>query len=211
MAGDSRAAASGALPLPAPRRIRYALARRPRVNDRADRIIKEHVLWSIGAGLVPLPVLDIVAVTAVQLDMLRQLASLHDVRFTESEGKAWVSALAGNVIARVGANALKLIPGFGTILGGISMSVLSGASTYAIGQVAVRHFERGGTFSNLDMNAARRVYDEELERGKQVAQNLSSENKDAFTKLERLAKLKEKGVISAEDFEEQKKRILASI
>lgn len=181
------------------------------MNDRADRIIKEHVLWSIGAGLVPLPVLDIVAVTAVQLDMLRQLASLHDVRFTESEGKAWVSALAGNVIARVGANALKLIPGFGTILGGLSMSVLSGASTYAIGQVAVRHFERGGTFSNLDMNAARRVYDEELERGKQVAQNLSSENKDAFTKLERLAKLKEKGVISAEDFEEQKKRILASI
>lgn len=181
------------------------------MNDRADRIIKEHVLWSIGAGLVPLPILDIVAVTAVQLDMLRQLAGLHGVRFSESEGKAWVSALAGNVLARLGANALKLIPGIGTVIGGISMSVLSGASTYAIGQVAHRHFESGGTFSNLDMNSARRVYDEELERGKQVAQNLSSENKDAFTKLERLAKLKEKGVISAEDFEEQKKRILSSI
>lgn len=181
------------------------------MSDRTDRIIQEHVLWSIGAGLVPLPILDIVAVTAIQLDMLKQLAALHEVRFTESEGKAWVSALAGNVLARLGANALKLIPGIGSIIGGLSMSILSGASTYAIGQVAARHFEAGGTFGNLDMNAARRAYEEELERGKQVATSMSSQNKDALDKLERLAKLKEKGVISAEDFEEQKKRILASI
>jgi uncharacterized protein (DUF697 family) len=178
---------------------------------RVDRIIQEHVLWAIGAGLVPLPVLDIVAVTAVQLDMLRQLANLHEVRFTESEGKAWVSALAGNMAARIGANALKLIPGLGSVIGGISMSMIAGGSTYAIGQVAVRHFAKGGTFGDIDMSAARRVYDEELERGKQVAQNLSTDNKDAFAKLERLAKLRDKGVISAEDFEEQKKRILAQI
>lgn len=181
------------------------------MSDRSDRIIQEHVLWSIGAGLVPLPILDIVAVSAIQLDMLKQLALLHDVRFSESEGKAWVSALAGNMIARIGANALKLIPGIGSIIGGISMSILAGASTYAIGQVAARHFASGGSFGNLDMSAAKRAYEEELERGKQVAQNLSSQNKDAFEKLERLAKLKEKGVISAEDFEQQKKRILNSI
>jgi uncharacterized protein (DUF697 family) len=183
------------------------------VPDRAriDKIIQDHVLWAIGAGLVPLPVLDIVAVTAVQLDMLRQLAHLHDIRFSESEGKAWVSALAGNMAARIGANAIKLIPGLGSVIGGISMSVISGASTYAIGQVAARHFAKGGTFGDIDMTAAKRVYDEELERGKQVAQDLSSENKDAFAKLERLAKLRDKGVISAEDFEEQKKRILAQI
>lgn len=181
------------------------------MSDRSDRIIQEHVLWSIGAGLVPLPILDIVAVSAIQLDMLKQLALLHEVRFSESEGKAWVSALAGNMIARIGANALKLIPGIGSIIGGISMSILAGASTYAIGQVAARHFASGGSFGNLDMSAAKRAYEEELERGKQVAQNLSSQNKDAFEKLERLAKLKEKGVISAEDFEQQKKRILNSI
>lgn len=181
------------------------------MNDQADRIIKEHIIWSIGAGLVPLPILDILAVSAIQLDMIKQLAKLHDVSFSESEGKGWVSALAGNVVARIGANALKLIPVIGTVIGGVSMSIVSGASTYAIGQVANAHFARGGTFSNLDMAAARRAYEEELERGKQVASNLSSENKDAFTKLERLAKLKEKGVISAEDFEEQKKRILASL
>ncbi len=180
------------------------------MNPQADRIIKDHILWSIGAGLVPLPVLDIVAVTAVQLDMLRQLSALHGVPFTESEGKAWVTALAGNMVARIGANALKLIPGVGTILGGVSMSILAGASTYAIGQVAVGHFERGGTFADIDMSAARRTYEQELERGKRVAADLRNEKKDVVDKLERLAKLHEKGVLSDEEFEVQKKRVLSS-
>ncbi len=177
------------------------------MNPQADRIIKDHILWSIGAGLVPLPVLDIVAVTAVQLDMLRQLSALHGVPFT---GKAWVTALAGNMVARIGANALKLIPGVGTILGGVSMSILAGASTYAIGQVAVDHFERGGTFADIDMSAARRTYEQELERGKRVAADLRNEKKDVVDKLERLAKLHEKGVLSDEEFEVQKKRVLSS-
>jgi uncharacterized protein (DUF697 family) len=181
------------------------------VNDKADRIIKEHILWAIGAGLVPLPIVDIVAVSAVQLDMLKQLATLYSIPFTESEGKAWVSALAGNVLARVGANALKLIPGIGTLIGGVSMSILSGASTYAIGQVAVGHFETGGTFGTIDMNAARRTYEEELERGKRVAEGLRGEKKDVVDKLERLAKLRDKGVLSDEEFEVQKKRVLSSM
>jgi uncharacterized protein (DUF697 family) len=180
------------------------------VNDRSERIIKEHILWSIGAGLVPLPILDILAITAVQLDMLKQLASVYELPFSESEGKAWVTALAGNVAARLGANAIKLIPGVGAILGGVSMSILAGASTYAIGQVAVGHFERGGTFGNIDLTSARRAYEEELERGKEVARNLSSEKKDVVDKLERLVKLRDKGVLSDEEFEVQKRRVLSS-
>jgi uncharacterized protein (DUF697 family) len=175
----------------------------------ADRIIKDHILWSIGAGLVPLPVLDIVAVTAIQLDMLKQLSALYKVPFTESEGKAWVTALAGNMVARIGANALKLIPGFGSIIGGVSMSIIGGASTFAMGQVAIGHFERGGTFADIDMGRARQAYDEELERGKRVAEGLRGEKKDTIDKLERLAKLRERGVLSDEEFEVQKKRILS--
>lgn len=177
----------------------------------AEEIVKKHVLWSIGAGLVPLPILDIVAVSAIQLDMLRQIGSAYGVSFSESQGKAWVSALAGNLVARVGANALKLIPGIGTLLGGVAASIVAGASTYAIGQVAINHFEGGGTFSDLDMAAARRAYEQELERGKQVAKDLSSEKKGALDQLERLGQLRDKGVITEQEFEEQKKRVLASL
>jgi uncharacterized protein (DUF697 family) len=169
------------------------------------------VLWSIAAGLVPLPIVDIVAVSAIQLDMLRQISSEYGVSFSEAEGKAWVTALAGNLAVRVGANALKLIPGIGSVIGGATASAAAGASTYAIGRVAINHFEKGGTFADIDMNAARRVYEQEVERGKQVAKDLSGEKKDSLDKLERLAMLRDKGVISPEDFEEQKKRILAAI
>ncbi len=129
------------------------------------------MLWSIGAGLMPLPILDIVAVTAIQVDMLKQIASEYGVSFSESEGKAWVSALAGNLMVRIGANALKLIPGIGSVVGGLTSAIASGASSYAIGQVATNHFESGGTFSNMDMDAARRTYEQEFERGKQVAKD----------------------------------------
>jgi uncharacterized protein (DUF697 family) len=183
------------------------------MSDRAtaEKIVNKHVLWSVAAGLVPFPLLDVVAVSAIQLDMLRQIAAEYGVSFSESEGKAWVSTLAGNLVAQVAASAIKLIPGVGSVLGGVASSGVSGAATYAIGQVATNHFEQGGTFANLDMDAARRAYEREFERGKQVAKDLSNESKDALDKLERLGQLRDKGVITAAEFEEQKKRILASM
>lgn len=183
------------------------------MSDRAtaEKIVNKHVLWSVAAGLVPLPLLNIVAVSAIQLDMLRQVAAEYGVSFSETEGKTWVSALAGNLVAQIGASAIKLIPGIGSVLGGVASSGVSGAATYAIGQVATNHFEHGGTFGDLDMDAARRAYEREFERGKQVAKDLSNQNKDALDKLERLGQLRDKGVITAAEFEDQKKRILASM
>ena len=52
--------------------------------DRSQEVIKNHVLISMGAGLVPIPILDIAAVTAVQIDMLKQLARVYDVSFSEN-------------------------------------------------------------------------------------------------------------------------------
>jgi uncharacterized protein (DUF697 family) len=183
------------------------------VSDKAnaEQTVKKHVLWAVAAGILPLPLVDVLAVSAIQLDLLHTLASEYGVSFSETQGKAWITALAGNMVAQIGASALKLIPGVGSVIGGVTSSVVSGASTYAIGQVAISHFEAGGTFANLDMNAARRAYAEELERGKQVAKDLSHEKKDSIDKLERLAKLRDKGVITPEEFEEQKKRVLAEI
>ena len=44
-----------------------------------DDIIKRHVYWAIGAGLIPIPAADIAAVTAIQLDMLKQVCSFYDI------------------------------------------------------------------------------------------------------------------------------------
>jgi uncharacterized protein (DUF697 family) len=179
----------------------------------ANKIVRGHVLWALGAGLMPIPLLDIAAVTAVQIDMLRQLARLYNVNFSESMSKGFVTALTGSTLARAGASLIKTIPGVGTVIGGVSMSVMSGASTYAIGQVAISYFtSMDGDLSNVDMEWAKRTYGEAFERGKEFVSNLRKEDKensrDVYEALEKLGQLKEKGIITEEDFEAQNQRLL---
>lgn len=182
-------------------------------NATADGLIKEHVVWSVGAGLVPVPIVDFVAVTAIQVDLIRQLCTLWDVNYDEGTGKVWVGALTGGALARIGASAIKAIPGIGSILGGLSMSVASGASTYAVGQVVKKHLAAGGTMSNLNVDDAKKTYESELEKGKAVAKEASEKkgSKDAFEKLQKLGELKEKGVITQAEFDAKKKDLLAQV
>lgn len=181
----------------------------------AQQLIRQHVIWSCGAGLVPVPIADFVAVTAVQVDLIQQLCSLYGVAYSEGTGKVWVGALTGGTLARIGASAIKAIPGIGTLLGGLSMSLASGASTYAVGQVIVRHFEGGGHMGNFDVNSARSAYDEAYEQGKKVAKETSDakadSSKDVFLKLEKLGHLKDQGVITQAEFDEKKAKLLAQL
>ena len=196
------------------------------LDQRAEDIIRNHILLSLGAGLVPVPLLDLVAVSAVQLDMCRQLANNYDIEFKEEIGKSVISSIAGTAVARYGASLVKTIPGIGSILGGISMSALSGGTTYAIGQVFKRHFGGGGDLFNVDIDRAKEIFEEELEKGKQVVEELEkmrssdtkekpaepaekpSKAKEIFHKLERLAELRDNGVITPEDFKAQKDKLL---
>lgn len=180
-------------------------------SQRADSIINSHTLWGMGARLMPIPLFDVAAVTAVQIDMLKQLADTYEVDFTNEMGKTFVAALTGSTFARIGASLLKTIPGIGTVIGGVSMSVMSGASTHAVGQVAKRYFETDGTIIDIDLNFARDAYDEAFEKGRQFVSDLKereSESKDVYESLERLSDLKEKGVITDEEFGTKKRELL---
>lgn len=180
--------------------------------ETGERVIREHVVWAAGAGLVPIPVLDFVVVSAIQSDLIKQLCTLYGVSYEEGTGKIWIGALTGGVVAQIGASAIKLLPGIGSLLGGVSMSVASGASTYAVGKVIEQHLQAGGTMGNLDINAAKRVYEQQYEQGKSVAQKASDSGaKDVFEKLEKLGQLKQQGIISEAEFEAKKKELLSKL
>jgi uncharacterized protein (DUF697 family) len=146
--------------------------------DAADALIRRHVLFSTGAGLIPIPLADVAAVTGVQVKMLEELTKLYNAQLTKPTLENFVAALTGGMIARIGASAVKALPGIGTLLGGASMSIMSGASTYAVGQVAKRHLETDGTLANVDLAKARREYGEAYESGKDYVENLDDEKKD---------------------------------
>ncbi len=190
-------------------------------RTEANKIINWHIIWAMGGGLIPLPVLDFAAVTAIQIDMLNQLSRLYGVDYDAVAGKTFVAALTGSTLAKLGSSMIKIIPGFGTLLGGISMSLLSGASTYAVGQVAVEHFETGGTLFDVNWETAKKVYHDFFEEGKEVASNLQAEQAAAdptapaadaagvIAELERLESLRSRGIITDEEFAALKQKLMA--
>ena len=191
-------------------------------REEANSIIKSHVLWSIGGGLIPIPLADMAAVTALQVSMLEQLADLYGISYNRSIGKSFVAALTGSTVAKLGASLIKAIPGIGTVIGGVAMSATSGASTYAIGQVAIGQFEKDGSLEDIDIEDAKVAYEEAFEEGKEVVEEMEKEKKakekaaaeepetpeEVLKTLEKLGELKEKGVLSEEEFDEQKRKLL---
>ena len=145
-------------------------------SSQANNIVKKHVIGVMGASLVPIPLFDLVALTGVQLKMLYSLAKLYDVPFSRNLGKSLIVSLLGGVMPTSAAMTLaslaKVVPGLGTATGMISVSVLGGATTYAIGSVFVQHFESGGTLLDFDPKKMRAYFSKKLEEGKDVAANL---------------------------------------
>lgn len=183
-------------------------------QQRADRIIKKHVLLSSGAGLIPIPLADIAAVTAVQVRMLTELSKVYQVEFSEDVLNNYVTALTGGMLARIGASAFKAIPGIGTLLGGASMSIMSGASTYAVGQVAKGQLETGKDLAKADMGQAKNEYRKAYESGKEVVANMKPDDAepadgDVISRLERLGELRAKGVLSEAEFQAEKTKLLS--
>ncbi len=187
-------------------------------QSKASEIIKNHVGFSLGAALIPLPGADLLAVSGVQINMLRQLAKLYKVSFFDSLGKNIVSALVGGSAARLGASLVKAIPGVGTIIGELSMPILSGASTWALGRTVANHLHNGGTMENLDLTKAKKTYETEIEAGKKMVNELSqdepalkSESDEAINKIKKLADMKDAGILSEEEFKQLKERLMGQI
>jgi uncharacterized protein (DUF697 family) len=137
---------------------------------KVDAAINRSMLLSGGVGIVPIPLVDFVGVTAIQLALIKQLSSLYGVEYAANATKSRISALIGGAIPAFGsmtaASWIKMVPVVGTVLGGSAMMLLSGASTYAVGHVFARHFEQGGTILDMDAGKVKSQFNEYYEAGK---------------------------------------------
>jgi uncharacterized protein (DUF697 family) len=145
-------------------------------TDRGNTIIQRYTLGALAPGLIPLPLVDLAALTGIQLAMLGHLSKIYEVEFTRNLGKSLIGALVGNstgvVVAPTVASLFKLVPGLGSIYGGASVAVVGAAVTYAVGKVFQMHFEAGGNFLNFDPEKMRGYFAEQLEEGKKVASQM---------------------------------------
>src|SRR4249920_2857150 len=123
-------------------------------RSRSAKVVERFSFWSGVAGLLPVPFVDLAAVAALQIQMLRLISRVYDVPFSENRGKALVAGIAGTVIpvsTGVGmASVVKSIPIAGTAIGVLATPALAVAATYAIGMVFIQHFASGGTLLDFE-------------------------------------------------------------
>lgn len=148
--------------------------------QEAQAIIRRNVLWALGAGVVPVPIADVLAVMAVQVKMLKEFSDLYGFSFTEGIAKKLVGALLTSLGvvtlgASIGGSMAKFVPVIGTTLGFVSVPILAGAVTHAVGTVFMMHFEAGGTLLDFDPKKMREYFQKEFEKAKHTVTQLHKE------------------------------------
>ncbi|MFM8444546.1 MAG: YcjF family protein [Methylococcus sp.] len=138
----------------------------------ADSLIKNYVLAATGLGFLPFPLVDLGGLMAIQVKLVHGLAKHYGLPFKENVGKSLVTSLiagASGVVGVLGlASLAKLVPGLGTLAGGASVSLTSGALTYAVGHVFAKHFETGGTLLDFDPKKMQEAFKRKVHEGRRA-------------------------------------------
>lgn len=134
----------------------------------------------MGAGLIPVPLVDLAAVSGVQLKMLAQISKIYGIPFHQSRGKAAIGSLVGYVLPHalsfglIG-SILKAIPVLGVLAGTPAMALFCGAYSWALGRVFIQHFESGGTFLSFKPEEVKEYFKAQFEEGRQMAASMGPE------------------------------------
>lgn len=150
-------------------------------HEVAMKIVMRNVYWSAGVGLIAIPAVDIIGVTAIQLKMLKELADHYDIHFSKDWGKHAIASLTAGLGHRKLAmgflgSAIKAIPGLGHTFGVLGISILAGGLTYAVGRIFIQHFESRGTLLNFNPAELREQFRQEFERGVEVVKQSQQED-----------------------------------
>jgi uncharacterized protein (DUF697 family) len=179
----------------------------------------------MGSSMIPIHGADVIALSGIQMDMVNSLCVNYDVEFSKVQMKAAIGVMIGTSITKMSAQRLlKFIPGIGSVIGGLAMAGMAGASTYALGEVFKSHFESGGTMLNFDLEVLKKRYNEMFDKAKtivpswqtQASKSTQTENtsasfstsSDIVSRLKDLAQLRESGVVTEDEFLSLKKKIV---
>lgn len=136
--------------------------------------VQKYSMIAAGVGLIPIPVLDMAGLAAVQVAMVRSIANQYGQTMGENWGKATITALIGGAVPTGLASGtagmlVRQIPLVGSMLGFVTLSAFATAVTYAVGTVFIRHFESGGTLLDFNAEDAREAFTREFQKARSKA------------------------------------------
>ena len=139
----------------------------------AREIVKKHALYAAGVGLVPIPVVNMAGVAALEVKMLYDLAEHYGLPFREDRVKSIVSSLIGGVAStNLGYGSIglmKALPLVGPMMAIATLPLFASTITYAIGKVFIQHFESGGTFLDFEPDRVKGYFQQQFGKGKAAA------------------------------------------
>ena len=159
-----------ALPMGLWAMLRESPGARRTLRDKHLRIARPHVFFYAlaagGAGAVPVPMVDIPLVLAIQAKLFYTIASIYGQPIGPQRMAEISSALGIGFLGRQGVRELlKLvpIPGLGSGVAGL----YAAASTFALGGAYCEYFSRVLHGDVPDRKALRKLYAEEFRKGKE--------------------------------------------
>lgn len=205
-------------------------------NKDVDTLIRKCGYASAALTIIPIPGSEIIAVMPIHVGMVMGIAQAYDVEITKESAMELVLQITATVGlslvgSRIATTASKIIlPG----LGGLISAPLIFASTIALGSVAKAYFELEG---DIDEGTMKHMYKDMLKKAKNTFDasemkdeeikdmaKTASEGSDEFDKkaeeiveetpTERLKKLKELldlELISQEEYDATKEKVLSEI
>ena len=140
----------------------------------ALKTTKQYMWLSGGAGLIPIPFVDLAAVSGVQLKMVSEISKIYGVPFKKDSGKAVIGSLMGFVLPHATAcgmigSSIKAIPVIGALAGAPAMAIFCAGYAWALGNVFIQHFESGGTFLNFNPDEVKEFFRLKFEEGRKMA------------------------------------------
>lgn len=138
-------------------------------ETRGMKVVKSWSQWSVVAGFVPVPFVDIALVSGIQIKMIYDLCQVYGVPFKKEAAIAYASGLVGGSLTSgaaqiVGSMALKAVPYVDQIV----QPTFAFATTYAMGYVFVKHFENAGTMASFDSTKMNLYFQEQFEKSKKL-------------------------------------------
>ncbi len=142
-------------------------------KQQAEKIIRSHTLWTMALGAVPIPFLDVIGVTFIQMDMFKQISKIYKADFDLNKGKALITSFVTSTMAgtvTIGPSLFKKIKKPASM---ISNALLQAALTYALGYLFLNAYDEGKCFFDLGLSDSTELFEEAFEKGKEYVEELS--------------------------------------
>lgn len=149
---------------------------RKKLHDAYSKTAHPHIiayaLTSGAAATIPVPFVDIPVVTLVQGKMFQTIASIYQYPLDRKSWAEITSSLGITLFSNIGRRELvKLIPVYGSAVS----SVLTAATTYALGKTLTVYFENLRSGKVLSDELFRIVYKEQFEQGRSMLKDYVNE------------------------------------